>query len=100
MKKSYHSIVVPIVDAMTALRNCALCSGADSPPYVAAIAMVVLRFLAPQVLDCPRPVAIDRLVPASFRERDRLPQIFAQRRRAPRGSSVARRRRQLINARQ
>src|SRR5215469_2828570 len=31
MKKSYHSIVVPIVDAMTALRNCLLCSDADNP---------------------------------------------------------------------
>jgi hypothetical protein len=30
MKKSYHSIVVPMVDAMTALRSCELWSDADS----------------------------------------------------------------------
>jgi hypothetical protein len=30
MKKSYHSMVVPIVDAMTALRSIALWSDGDS----------------------------------------------------------------------
>src|ERR1700746_463850 len=37
MKKSYHSIVVPMVDAMTALRSCALCSDADTVSYVAVL---------------------------------------------------------------
>src|SRR4029077_18384706 len=41
MKKSYHSMVVPIVDAMTALRRFALCSDADSVPYVAVVAIEV-----------------------------------------------------------
>src|SRR5712671_2220578 len=31
MKKSYHSMVVPTVAAITALRNCALCSASGSP---------------------------------------------------------------------
>src|SRR6516225_3308023 len=42
MKKSYHSIVVPIVDAMTALRSCALCSDPDIVSYVVALAIGVL----------------------------------------------------------
>src|SRR5262245_37495015 len=46
MKKSYHSIVVPIVEAMTALRRCALCSDADSVPYVAAMAMGLLLLVS------------------------------------------------------
>ena len=41
MKKSYHSIVVPIVEAMTALRRLALCSDADSVPYVAVVVIAV-----------------------------------------------------------
>jgi hypothetical protein len=32
MKKSYHSMAVPMVEAMTALRNCVLWSDADSVP--------------------------------------------------------------------
>jgi hypothetical protein len=39
--KSYHSIVVPIVDAMTALRRFALCSDADIAPYVTVVAIGV-----------------------------------------------------------
>src|ERR1700733_9575491 len=39
MKKSYHSIVVPIVAAITALRNCALCSASVTPPDTAALAI-------------------------------------------------------------
>ena len=31
MKKSYHSMVVPTVAAITALRSCALCSASESP---------------------------------------------------------------------
>src|SRR6516165_10473992 len=47
MKKSYHSIVVPMVDAMTALRSCALWSDADSVSYVAVVTVVSFarRFL-------------------------------------------------------
>src|SRR6516164_1131923 len=37
MKKSYHSIVVPMVDAMTALRSSALCSDADSGSNVVVV---------------------------------------------------------------
>src|SRR5215471_11324981 len=47
MKKSYHSIVVPIVDAMTALRSCALCSDPDNVSYVVALAIGVLLQPAP-----------------------------------------------------
>src|SRR5208282_4104079 len=39
MKKSYHSMVVPTVAAITALRNCALCSRSESPLDVAILAM-------------------------------------------------------------
>src|SRR5580658_3070891 len=39
MKKSYHSIAVPIVDAITALRSCLLCSASGSTPIVVAIAI-------------------------------------------------------------
>src|SRR5215470_14792827 len=42
MKKSYHSIVVPMVDAMTAFRSCALCSEVERFPYAAATAMASL----------------------------------------------------------
>src|SRR5579864_5247137 len=42
MKKSYHSIAVPTVEAMTARRSCALCSASGSPPTVVAIAMAYL----------------------------------------------------------
>src|ERR1700722_12813974 len=56
MKKSYHSMVVPMVDAMTALRRCALCSDADSVSYVAA--MVIGIFLQP----IPRPLGTDSAV--------------------------------------
>jgi len=35
MKKSYHSIVVPTVAAITALRRCALCSASESWSVVA-----------------------------------------------------------------
>src|SRR6266404_4049406 len=50
MRKSYHSMVVPIVEAMTALRRFALCSDADSVPYVAVVAIGVPpgRFLFPR----------------------------------------------------
>src|SRR5215831_752835 len=48
MKKSYHSIVVPIVDAMTALRSCALCSVPDIVSYVVALAIGVLLQPAPR----------------------------------------------------
>src|ERR1043165_8237887 len=45
MKKSYHSIAVPTVDAITALRSCALCSASGNWPTVVAIAMDVSPFL-------------------------------------------------------
>jgi hypothetical protein len=35
-------MVVPIVDAMTALRSCVLCCASDSGAYVVAIAMACL----------------------------------------------------------
>jgi hypothetical protein len=47
MKKSYHSIVVPIVDAMTALRNCLLCSVADSLPCGVIPNVAVLAIVFP-----------------------------------------------------
>src|SRR6516164_2077091 len=49
MKKSYHSIVVPIVDAMTALRNCLLCSDADNPLCSVVSNVVVLVIVFPSV---------------------------------------------------
>ena len=39
MKKSYHSMVVPTVAAITALRNSALCWVSESWSYVDAVAM-------------------------------------------------------------
>jgi hypothetical protein len=64
MKKSYHSIVVPIVDAMTAFRNCLLCSDAESPlgvaSYVAVLAIYISqRFLT---LEQPAPLSARRTV--------------------------------------
>jgi hypothetical protein len=41
MKKSYHSMAVPLVDAMTALRSCVLWPNADSVPHVAIVAICV-----------------------------------------------------------
>src|SRR5215469_2903151 len=49
MKKSYHSIVVPIVDAMTALRNCLLCSDADNPLCGMVSNVVVFAIVFPSV---------------------------------------------------
>jgi len=51
MKKSYHSIVVPIVDATTAFRNCLLCSDADRPLCRAAsyVAVLAIKVLLPNV---------------------------------------------------
>src|SRR5580700_3417022 len=46
MKKSYHSIVVPTVLAITARRNCARCSTTDSPSV--ALSAVVIAALLPQ----------------------------------------------------
>src|ERR1700680_3597525 len=46
MKKSYHSIVVPTVLAITARRNCARCSKTDSPSV--ALSAVVIAALLPQ----------------------------------------------------
>src|SRR5580704_6232925 len=40
MKKSYHSIVVPTVAAITALRSCAPCSESESPLGAAVLDMV------------------------------------------------------------
>src|SRR5262249_46182607 len=42
MKKSYDSIGVAMVDGMTALRSCALCSEVERFPYAAATAMASL----------------------------------------------------------
>ena len=39
MKKSYHSMVVPTVAAITALRSCALWSLSDRPLDAVALAM-------------------------------------------------------------
>src|ERR1700682_6567798 len=41
MKKSYHSIVVPTVAAMTPLASCALCSTSESWPCDVMTPMVV-----------------------------------------------------------
>src|SRR5215469_797346 len=49
MKKSYHSIVVPIVDAITALRNCLLCSDADNPLCGVVLNVTVLAIVFPSV---------------------------------------------------
>src|SRR5262252_386225 len=54
MKKSYHSIVVPIVDAMTALRSCALCSDPDIVSYVVALAIGVSSSRLPALGDTLR----------------------------------------------
>src|SRR4051794_11424404 len=54
MKKSYHSMVVPIVDAMTALRRFALWSDADRVPYVVVVAIGV----PPGVSSAPRKRAL------------------------------------------
>src|ERR1700719_3903965 len=54
-KKSYHSIVVPTVLAITARRNCARCSKTDSPSV--ALSAVVIAALLPQGSAlCRRPV--------------------------------------------
>jgi hypothetical protein len=39
MKKSYHSMAVPMVAAMIALRICVLWSDVDNVPYVVAVAI-------------------------------------------------------------
>src|SRR5207245_6934418 len=45
MKKSYHSIVVPTVLAITARRSCARCSSTDSPSI--ALSAVVIGCIPP-----------------------------------------------------
>src|SRR5690349_23998940 len=41
MKKSYHSMVVPTVAAITARRSCVLCSESESLPRPSAVTMVL-----------------------------------------------------------
>jgi hypothetical protein len=53
-KKSYHSIVVPIVLAITARRNCTRCSSSESGP--AAIPIAVIEAPPPDIYkNCCRP---------------------------------------------
>ena len=64
-RKSYHSIVVPTVLAITARRKCALCSVSESPPAV--ISAVVIEFppdcraIRRRPLSWPRHAAVRRL---------------------------------------
>src|SRR5215472_8373101 len=44
-KKSYHSIVVPIVLAITARRNCTRCSSSESGPAAISVAVIEKHLL-------------------------------------------------------
>src|SRR6516162_8523390 len=64
MKKSYHSIVVPMVDAITALRRWALWSDADSVSYVALV-IVMLQPFPLRRGQTPLPSTEETILPAS-----------------------------------
>src|SRR5579862_1212883 len=79
MKKSYHSMVVPIVAAITALRSCALCSAGDSASDV----IVVMRFLREPTRRVTR--WRETRLPSSLHFSERLARLGRANRRGDRG---------------
>src|SRR6516162_4568333 len=65
MTKSYHSLVVPMVDAITALRRWALLSDADSVSYVALVIVMLLHPFPLRRGQTPLPSTEETILPAS-----------------------------------